>query len=97
LQPYIIQVLDEQGRFVNQATLSPITAPIKWGNLGLLWGAANSIWGAFPYNSTTSPLYFSAPLVFNMCQIVLFGNSGPYLRLGRINFRYEALQYTGVN
>jgi hypothetical protein len=97
LQPYTIQVLDDQGQLINQATLSSITAPAKWGDLGLVWGAANSVWGAFPYNSTISPLYFSAPLVFQTCQIVLFGNSGPYLRLGRVNFRYEALRYIGAN
>jgi hypothetical protein len=97
LQPYNIQVLDGQGQFVNQATLNPITSPIKWGNLGLVWGGANNVWGNFSYNVRVSPLYFSGPLVFPMCQIVLFGNSGSYLRLGRINFRYEALQYIGVN
>jgi hypothetical protein len=97
LQSYTIQVLDDQGQFINQATLLPILTPDRWGTPGLLWGAVNSVWGAFPYNSTISALCFSAPLVFQTCQIVLFGNAGPYLRLGRINFRYEALRYIGAH
>jgi hypothetical protein len=35
--------------------------------------------------------------VFKTCQIVLTGQSGHYFRLGRFDFRYEALQYTGNN
>ena len=93
---YTVQMLDSQNNLINQATLSPVSTPATWGGAGLVWGAPGLVWGAAPYNTTVSALNFSAPLVFKTCQIVLTGSSGYYFRLGRIDFRYEALQYTGT-
>ena len=89
-------MLDSQNNLINQATLSPVAAPTTWGGAGVVWGAPGLVWGAAPYNTSVSALNFSAPLVFKTCQIVLTGSSGYYFRLGRIDFRYEALQYTGT-
>jgi hypothetical protein len=69
--------------------------PNVWGAPGVVWGAPGVMWAPSPYNSSVLPLVFPAPLVFKTCQIVLFGNSDYYLRLGRFEFRYEALRYTG--
>lgn len=93
---YTVQVLDSQGNLVNQSTLSPISTPTTWGGAGIVWGAAGLVWGAAPYNTSVSALAFTAPLVFKTCQIVLTGSSGYYFRLGRFDFRYEALRYTGT-
>jgi hypothetical protein len=94
---YTVQVLDSQGNLVNQTTLNPITIPTTWGNSGTVWGALGLVWASAPYNTSISTLAFSSPLVFKTCQIVLTGQSGYYFRLGRFDFRYEALQYTGNN
>ena len=93
---YTVQMLDSQNNLINQATLSPVSTPATWGGSGLVWGAPGLVWGAAPYNASVSALSFSAPLVFKTCQIVLTGASGYYFRLGRFDFRYEALQYTGT-
>lgn len=95
-QPYTVQVLDSQGNLINQAQLSPINIPTTWGGAGVVWGNPGTVWSPAPYNSSASPLAFSAPLVFKTCQLVLSGYSGYYFRLGRFDFRYEALQYTGA-
>jgi hypothetical protein len=95
-QSYTVQVLDSQGNLINQAQLSPVDVPKTWGGAGVVWGAPGTVWAPAPYNSSASPLAFSAPLVFKTCQIVLSGYSGYYFRLGRFDFRYEALQYTGA-
>ena len=93
---YTVQVLDSQGNLINQAALTPISAPTTWGGVGIVWGAPGVVWGASPYNTSISALSFSAPLVFKTCQLVLTGSSGYYFRLGYFDFRYEALQYTGT-
>jgi hypothetical protein len=93
---YTVQMLDSQGSLINQTTLNPINAPAVWGGAGIVWGNPGLVWGSSPYNTTIVALAFSAPLVFKTCQIVLSGSSGYYFRLGRFDFRYEALQYTGI-
>jgi len=95
-QPYTIQVIDSQGNLIDQAILTPVSVPTTWGGSGVVWGAPGLVWGAAPYNVSISALAFSAPLVFKTCQIVLTGSSGFYFRPGRVDFRYEALQYTGT-
>jgi len=95
-QPYTVQILDSQGNLLNQTQLTPISTPNVWGGSGVVWGNPGLVWASAPYNSSVSPLSFSAPLVFKTCQIVLSGSSGYYFRLGRFDFRYEALQYTGA-
>jgi hypothetical protein len=94
-QAYTVQVLDGQGNLVNQATLNSVLIPTLWGASGVVWGGPGLVWGAAPYNTNVAALAFSAPLVFKTCQLVLTGQSGQYFRLGRFDFRYEALQYTG--
>ncbi len=93
---YTVQVLDSQGDLINQATLSPVTTPATWGGSGIVWGTAGLVWAAAPYNTSVAALSFSEPLVFKTCQLALTGFSGLYFRMGRIDFRYEALQYTGT-
>ncbi len=93
---YTVQVLDSQGTLINQATLSAVSAPIAWGETGLAWGGTGLVWGSAPYNTSVAALSFSEPLVFKTCQIALTGSSGLYFRMSRIDFRYEALQYTGT-
>jgi len=95
-QSYTVQILDSQGNLINQAQLLPVNTPSTWGGAGVVWGAPGVSWASAPYNSSVSPLAFPAPLVFKTCQIVLSGSSGYYFRLGRFDFRYEALQYTGA-
>jgi hypothetical protein len=94
--PYTVQVLDSQGALLVQGTITEITAPHVWGGSGLVWGTPGIVWASAPYNSTVAALNFSTPLVFKTCQIVLTGTSGLYFRFGRIDFRYEAMQYTGA-
>jgi hypothetical protein len=94
--PYTAQVLDSQGALLVQGTIMSITAPHVWGGSGLVWGTPGLVWGPAPYNSIVAPLNFSTPLVFKTCQIVMTGASGLFFRFGRIDFRYEAMQYTGA-
>jgi hypothetical protein len=95
-QSYTIQVLDSQGNLINQARLLPTDVPIIWGNANAVWGGFGAVWVASPYNCSVSSLAFSAPLVFKTCQIVFSGRGDRYFRLGRIDFRYETLRYTGL-
>jgi hypothetical protein len=92
---YMVQVLDSQGNLINQAQLPPGRISPLWGGVGVVWGAPGIVWSPSPYNSSVLPLAFPAPLVFKTCQIVISGNSDYYFRLGRFEFRYEALRYTG--
>jgi hypothetical protein len=94
--PYSAQVLDSRGALLAQGTITSVTAPHVWGGSGLAWGTLGILWASIPYNSVIAPLNFSAPLVFKTCQIVITGASGLYFRFGRIDFRYEAMQYTGA-
>jgi hypothetical protein len=93
--PYTLQVLDSQGTLLVQGTVTAVNIPPVWGGSGLVWGTPGLVWGPAPYNTSISPLIFSTPLVFKTCQIMLTGVSALYFRLGHINFRYEAMQYTG--
>jgi hypothetical protein len=92
---YTVQVLDSQGNLINQATLIPANPPALWGGTGIVWGNPGLLWASTPYNTSVSELAFSAPVVFKTCQLALSGSSGLNFRLEGVNFRYEALRYTG--